>query len=111
MDIRTEERWAGREFRSVIELVPCMLLVLNQGDYITMVDLLSESTNDFGTYSDDLRDAMRAYEKEYIRRVLLASDGNKEEAARRLGIDPSTLYRKMAKLGFDREDTAGDSLP
>ncbi len=38
-------------------------------------------------------------EAEHIRRVLAAT-ATMEEAADRLGIDPSTLYRKRKKLGI-----------
>ncbi len=48
--------------------------------------------------TDDLRVAVRAYEREHIRHVLASTGGNREEASRRLGIDPSTLYRRMKEL-------------
>jgi NtrC-family two-component system response regulator AlgB len=38
-------------------------------------------------------------EGEHIRRILSISR-NLDEAARTLGIDPATLYRKRAKLGL-----------
>ena len=41
----------------------------------------------------------RQLETEHIRRVLAASR-NLEEAARTLGINPATLYRKRQKLGL-----------
>jgi len=34
-------------------------------------------------------------EKEYIRRVLIETGGNKSKAAERLGLDRKTLYRKL----------------
>ncbi len=49
--------------------------------------------------TEDLRLAVRAYEREHIRCVLAATSGNREEAARRLGIDASTLYRRMKRSG------------
>jgi DNA-binding NtrC family response regulator len=45
---------------------------------------------------DDLGAALRVYEREHMRQVLATVDGNKREAARRLGIDPATLYRKLS---------------
>ena len=40
-------------------------------------------------------------EREYIARVLQAEGGNKTRAAEVLGIDPSTLYRKLNRYGFE----------
>jgi two-component system response regulator HydG len=34
-------------------------------------------------------------EKEYIKRVLIETGGNKSKAAERLGLDRKTLYRKL----------------
>jgi DNA-binding NtrC family response regulator len=37
-------------------------------------------------------------EKEYIKRVLVETGGNKSKAAERLGLDRKTLYRKLEEL-------------
>ena len=47
---------------------------------------------------DDLKCAVRAYERQHIRQVLAAVGGHREEAARRLGVDPSTVYRRLKEL-------------
>ena len=44
---------------------------------------------------------MEVIERAYIRWVLDAERGNKTRAAEVLGIDPSTLYRKLNRYGLD----------
>jgi DNA-binding NtrC family response regulator len=44
--------------------------------------------------------AMEVIERAYIEWVLRAEGGNKSRAAEVLGIDPSTLYRKLARYGI-----------
>ena len=45
--------------------------------------------------------AMEVIERAYIEWVLRAEGGNKSKAAEVLGIDPSTLYRKLNRYGLD----------
>jgi two-component system response regulator HydG len=98
--------WPGnvRELRNVIERA----MILSREDYITLAELPAQITHifQFSEYSDDLRVAMATYEREHIGRVLSSSGGNKEETARRLGINPSTLYRKMIELGLMPEPSS-----
>lgn len=91
-------RWPGnlRELRNVIERA----VILASGETIELVDLPDE----FGTPPDaaiavGARVTLDALETEHIRRIL-ASARNLDEAARTLGIDPATLYRKRQKLGL-----------
>lgn len=51
--------------------------------------------------TNNLRDAMHAYERTHIQKILTECEWNKEETARRLGINPSTLYRKLANLRIE----------
>ena len=44
---------------------------------------------------------LEAIERAYIQWVLQNEGGNKSRAADLLGIDPSTLYRKLARYGDD----------
>jgi two-component system response regulator HydG len=45
-------------------------------------------------------------ESQYIVFVLNSCDNNKSRAAEILGIDPSTLYRKLSRSESDRTDHA-----
>lgn len=44
-------------------------------------------------------------ERQHILRVLAQSKGNRSEAARRLGIERKTLYKKALRLGIDLQET------
>ena len=92
--------WRGnvRELDNVLERA----MLLTNSDTIDLDDLPAEITGTSGPRdsSDDLRHAVRAYEREHIRHVLTATRGNREEASRRLGIDASTLYRRMRDLAI-----------
>jgi len=91
--------WKGqvRELENIIERA----VLLGSEDYITLNDLpgsIQESKGDFNYDADSLEDAVQTFEKHHIISVLKRTEGNKTEAARLLGIDPSTLYRKMEKM-------------
>ncbi len=97
-------RWPGnvRELENVLERA----LLLAEGESLELEDLPGDLTGRLAPAieSDDLRAAVRAYEGHHIRQVLAAAGGNREEAARRLGIDPSTLYRRLKELAADPEN-------
>ena len=104
--------WPGnvRELKNVIERA----MILTSEEYITPREITAEiaGTSQIQKFSDNLKDAVHAYEKEHIRRTLDGCDGNIDEAARRLGIHPATLYRKMNDLlGNDngRADLSADT--
>jgi NtrC-family two-component system response regulator AlgB len=90
--------WPGnlRELRNVIERA----VILADTDTIEVSDLPDEfrSKPEPGI-AVGARVTIDALEAEHIRRILAISR-NLEEAARTLGIDPATLYRKRQKLGL-----------
>lgn len=53
-----------------------------------------------------LKEALAAYEIGLIRRAVADARGNIAEAARRLHTDRANLYRRMKRLGIDKNDTA-----
>ncbi len=48
--------------------------------------------------SDDLREALRSYEKAHIQSVLVKANQDKKAAAETLGVSLSSLYRKIEEL-------------
>lgn len=102
--------WPGniRELRNLIERA----MILCDGRTITLDGLPRQTTGGEprAPKSQNLREAMEAYEGAYLRKVLSDCGWNKEEAARRLGVNPSTLYRKMSHLEI-ADPTTGSSLP
>ncbi len=90
--------WPGnlRELRNVIERAA----ILCTGDVIEPRDLPETfSANPNPEITVGGRVTLEALEAEHLRRVLAAAR-NLDEAARTLGIDPATLYRKRQKLGL-----------
>ncbi len=53
--------------------------------------------------------SLQAMEKVFITEALQRRKGNRTQAAADLGIDPSTLYRKIKAYGIDAPDTDGRS--
>ena len=95
--------WPGnvRELENTIERA----MILANGEFLSVMDLHPDIAGSvqFPELQNNLRQAMRAYESELLRQVLRECSGNREEAARRLGINPSTLYRKMADLSIQED--------
>ena len=81
--------WRGnvRELENVLERA----MILTEGERLGVADLPAGLTSklDGAGPSSDLRTAVRTFELEHIRRVLVQTNGNREQAARLLGIDPS----------------------
>lgn len=57
-----------------------------------------------------IQDVSEKLEQHLIQRVLMLTQGNKSEAARRLRIDYKTLYRKLQKYTVE-SPTWGDIAP
>ncbi len=97
--------WPGnvRELRNVIERA----VALTHYDKIVVEDL-PDKVRDFQTSrlvigSDDPTElvCLEEVERRYILHVLNASGGNKTTAARILGLDRKTLYRKLKQYGIE----------
>ncbi|HEY2156170.1 MAG TPA: sigma-54 dependent transcriptional regulator, partial [Isosphaeraceae bacterium] len=96
--------WKGnvRELDNALERA----MILAESPVLTWSDFPPELVGPAGdddpdmmTDSDDLRSALDRFERAHIRRVLDRSGGDKREAARRLGLGLSSLYRKLDESG------------
>ena len=77
---------------------------------ITLADVEAESRRsseerEFAEVAAATPDRLREVERQHILRVLKQAKGNRSEAARRLGIERKTLYKKALRLGIDLPDT------
>jgi two-component system response regulator HydG len=103
MEVLREYNWAGnvRELENVIERA----VVLTEGKTIQLEALpprLRETPAEplVREQSPD-NPTLEVIERAYIEHVLRAEGGNKSRAADVLGIDPSTLYRKIKRYELD----------
>lgn len=104
LDLLRSHDWPGniRELKNVIERA----VLLCQGEMISR-DILSLSEGGQGRFVPEnspqasLKEAMREPERQYIQQALLRCNGNRGDAAHALGINRTTLYKKMKRLGLD----------
>ena len=99
-----EYPWPGnvRELRNCVQRA----VVLAEYEELRLADLPEEVRDHSGPRRstgvvppEDLP-SLADLEQEHIARVLSATGGNKQKSARILGVDRSTLYRKMARYGI-----------
>jgi DNA-binding NtrC family response regulator len=92
--------WPGniRELENIIQRA----ITLNQHEVILPEDLPASIIQkiDEKLFEKALEEkfTLDQLEKEYIKRVLIETGGNKSKAAERLGLDRKTLYRKLEEL-------------
>jgi DNA-binding NtrC family response regulator len=102
MKILLGQPWRGniRELDNAIEHA----MIVGSGEWVTPADLPRNVQRDVAPndvpQGDDLREALRAYERVHIENVLRRTSGDKRAAADRLGLSLSSLYRKIDELGI-----------
>jgi DNA-binding NtrC family response regulator len=97
--------WPGnvRELQNVVERA----VLLGKGSTITVADLPSELRGSPGFITSmpvgqrTLKEALEAPERQIIREVLEANNWNRNATADQLGINRTTLYKKMKRLGLE----------
>jgi len=104
MDLLCAYDWPGnvRELENVIERA----YVLDENGTLTPVDL-PEKVRDRNARRGSLvidspNLTLEELEKEYILKVLTHTNWGKKKASELLGINPSTLYRKLQTYGLDK---------
>ncbi|HEX3596251.1 MAG TPA: sigma-54 dependent transcriptional regulator [Polyangiaceae bacterium] len=97
-----------RELQNWVEAA----VALTRHDHVTENDLLSNlrilPPSELKTDEDSLS-SWDTLEARHIARILEEAHGNKAEAARLLGIDRKTLYRKLRRYGADIDEAEEDS--
>jgi two-component system response regulator HydG len=107
MDMLLKYDWPGnvRELENAIERA----VILLSGDHVTEKQLplrimrehpVQESAADAAMPATDGTRTLEEMEKEAIMTTLAATDGNKSETARRLGISRKTLHNKLKAYGL-----------
>ena len=106
----TTHAWPGnvRELRNMME----RLAYLFPDDKVDADDLsfvMSPNANSESMIAMDqpLADATKQFQAEYIERHVKRTNGNMTDAAQRLGLHRSNLYRKMKQLGMQTTDGDG----
>ena len=91
-----ETTWPGnvRQLQHVME----RLVILSPGGRITE-DAVAEALRSSRTAADT-GETLAEAEADQVRKVLAATNGNKSRAARILGIERKTLYRKIERMGL-----------
>lgn len=100
-------RWPGnvRELQNVIERA----VLLGKSSKISIDDLPSNITSDLSPAESivsprgkqTLKEAMEGPERQIILQVLRENNWNRNETADQLGVNRTTLYKKMKRLGLD----------
>ena len=102
-------RWPGnvRELENTVN----RLAIFAPTGEITLADVEAETQRipegEGESAAAPAPDRLLELERQHILQILKQTNGNRSEAARRLGIERKTLYRKALRLGIDLQ-AAGD---
>ena len=109
IELLKQYQWPGnvRELKNLVE----RLSIMAEKDTIEALDL-PEPYNQFKLKTDsyfnhqllnidNLKEARKVFEKEFIKHSLLKNDNNIRKTADAIGIDRSSLHKKIKKLGLN----------
>jgi len=104
MEILFKYDWPGnvRELENAVERA----LILSEGEIIVPGDLPEKilSQEEAPQIVATEKISLEELEKRYIIQILDLTGWNKTKAAQILGIDPSTLYRKLQRYGLNKKE-------
>ncbi len=102
--------WPGnvRELRNVVERLVILSTGTAIGEDIVQRVLAAESVRAETPHApvfdqEDFREAVLAFEKEFLTRKLRQNEFNVSRTAERLGLDRTSIHRKMKQLGITAE--------
>ncbi len=105
LKILMQQRWPGnvRMLENVIEKTA----IFAKGPQIQAEEIIRALQSDMQTDTSipgnfTLKEFLDTQEKNYLMQTLIICKGHKQTAARTLGLDRATLWRKMQKHGLDR---------
>lgn len=98
--------WPGniRELENVIERA----VIFTDGDELGVADLPFKTVEE-NEPGEELREALRQFERQHILYCLRRHGFDKNETAEHLGIGLSSLYRKMDELGIAKQEEDGNA--
>ena len=109
-----EYNWPGnvRELQNIVERA----VLLGKSDYVGVSDLpshISNNTSPLATMAmapatgrpQTLKEALEGPERQIILQVLRQNNWNRNATADQLGVNRTTLYKKMKKLGLEDSKT------
>jgi len=101
--------WKGnvRELEHVLERA----MVLGGGELVSLRDLSADPSAPHGVPQQNLRGAVRRFERQHLLDVLATTQSDKRQAARVLGISLASLYRKLHGRADDGQGRTGQIPP
>jgi two-component system nitrogen regulation response regulator NtrX len=109
LNILSSYNWPGnvRELKNIVERT----VIMTPGPEITVRDLppaiisevSGESTEQKPYHAASLKEARDVFEKEYLTRKLRENGGNVSKTAEAIGLERSSLHRKIKSYGIDTE--------
>lgn len=105
VDALRAHRWPGniRELRNMMERVALLVPepIVKASDLVWQQPVREPTADDPIEWDLPFADATREFQIAYIRRHIERAGGSVTEAARKLGLHRSNLYRKMKQLGME----------